>query len=88
MNKIKDLLRRKQTTYKLVFGNEMGKQVLSDLREFCFATKTTFDSDQYEMARREGRREVFMQIMNTMNIDYASYYTYDDRDSTQSELDI
>lgn len=87
MTNIKDHLRSKQTTYKLVFGNEMGKKVLSDLRDFCFATKSTFDSDPQEMARREGRREVFMQIMNIIKVDYASYYDYDDRDPVQDVLD-
>lgn len=47
-----------------------GERVLADLRSFCFADRTTiFDSDPIIMARREGRREVFVRIVNFLNLD-------------------
>lgn len=50
-----------------------GEQVLADLREFCFASRPTiFDKDPLVMARREGRREVFVRIVNYLNLDEAT----------------
>lgn len=66
--------------YNQVFQNEGGKEVLADLRKFCFATATTFDDNPYEMARREGRREVFMQITNLMKVKYEDFYDYETDD--------
>lgn len=50
-----------------------GEHVLADLRSFCFAGgKTVFDKDPLMMARREGRREVFMRLQNFLNLDEAT----------------
>lgn len=78
------MLGKKKNTYLKVFGNELGKEVLSDLRAFCYATKTTEKKgidqkvDPMQMAVLEGRRQVFMQIMNTMKVDYEDYYDYEE----------
>ena len=77
-------LKDKRMTYIRVFENEAGKEVLSDLRAFCFATKTTAVKgddkriDPYEMMRYEGRREVFLQIMNLLKVDFEEYYNYEE----------
>lgn len=77
-------LKQKRITYGKVFENELGKIVLADLRVFCHATKTTAAKDanqrldMYEVARLEGRREVFLQIMNTIKVDFDDYYNYED----------
>lgn len=70
-------LKDSQVLYNQVLGNEAGKQLLADLRVFCYGTKSTFDSCPYETARREGRREVFLQIMNTLKVDFSDYYDYE-----------
>ncbi len=70
----------KRITYNQVFGNPPGKEVLTDLRKFCFATQTTFDANPYEMARREGRREVFLQITTIMKVNFEDFYDYEDSD--------
>lgn len=50
--------------------SDPGERVLSDLRDFCHASDATiFDSDPLVMARREGRREVFMRMQNFLNLD-------------------
>lgn len=50
-----------------------GEVVLADLRGFCFADRSTiFDADPIVMARREGRREVFVRITNYLNLDEAA----------------
>lgn len=46
-----------------------GEAVLADLRDFCFAQKSTFHPDARVQAQREGRREVWLRIMNFLNLD-------------------
>ncbi len=46
-----------------------GEVLLAELREFAFVGRTTFDSDPLVMARREGRREVVLRILNYLNLD-------------------
>jgi len=51
----------------------VGEHVLADLREFCgLQSSTIFDTDPLIMARREGRREVAMRIINFLNLDEAT----------------
>lgn len=71
-------LKEKRLIYNNVFENEGGRQVLSDLRRFCFATKTPYSSDPIEMARNVGRQEVFHQIMTVMKVDFEEYFEFDD----------
>ena len=74
-------LKDKQTLYMQVFKTEAAKQVLADLRVFCCGTKTTFvKGDRDETLINEGRRQVFMQIMNTIKIDYEQFYDYNPED--------
>lgn len=47
------------------------QHVLADLRDFTFATRSTFDPDPLVMARREGRREVWLRLTNYLNLDEA-----------------
>ena len=51
--------------------------VLADLRKFCYFNTTTAQSngnhlDPLQMARMEGRREVFMRILMQLNTDEAA----------------
>ena len=78
-------LKGKKILYNQVLGNPAGAEVLSDLRVFCYATKSPFSDNELEMARRIGRQEVFMQIMNTMKIDFGEYYDYDPEDYFDGE---
>ena len=48
-----------------------GEVVIADLRDFGFVGRTTFHPDAQEMARREGRREVVVRILNYLNLDEA-----------------
>ena len=64
--------------YKQLFLGDHGalkrsaEQVLVDLRGFCHVDKPTiFSSDAVLMARREGRREVFVRITRMLNLDEA-----------------
>lgn len=46
-----------------------GEAVLADLRDFCFAQQSSFSTDAVVMARREGRREVWLRLMKFLNLD-------------------
>lgn len=48
-----------------------ANHVLADLRDFCFAEKTSFDPDPHIAARREGRRDVWLRIQRYLNLDEA-----------------
>ena len=48
--------------YEAAFSSPQGERVLSDLRIFCGATKSSFDSDPYQTAYNEGLRRVWLRI--------------------------
>lgn len=48
-----------------------AQHVLADLREFTFARTSAFDPDPIIMARRQGRRDVWLRISNYLNLDEA-----------------
>lgn len=64
--------RRLRNAYRQVFGGLQGEEVLADLARECFADgRTTFqpnDPDGRISAFAEGRRYVFLHIMNTLNL--------------------
>lgn len=64
----------KQTLYRQVLGNEGGRQLLTDLNAFCNGTQSHKTNDPMELMRLEGRREVFLQIMNMLKVNYEEYY--------------
>lgn len=76
-----DPLKDLQLAYRQALGNEKGRDVLEDLRAFCFATMTTGSGDYEDeisnerMREREGRRQVFMRIMTMLKIDVEDIYS-------------
>lgn len=69
-------LKDKQVMYKQVFGNPAGSEVIRDLNRMCYGTRSTMEGgvDQLELARREGRREVFLQIINMLKVDIETVF--------------
>lgn len=47
----------------------VGEHCLADLRDFCWAQKSSFDPDPLIMARRAGRRDVWLRITQALNLD-------------------
>lgn len=43
--------------------------VLADLRDYSFGAKSAFDPDPIIMARRQGRRDVWLRITQYLNLD-------------------
>jgi hypothetical protein len=54
--------------YKTVFNTDGAEQCLADLAVFCGAKKSSFSRDSLEMARAEGRREVWLRIQAQLNL--------------------
>lgn len=79
-----DELKHQQKVYKRVFGSEDGKEVLRDLTDFCYGLKTTANVESvtycpYTAARREGRREVLLQVTAMLEVQFSNLYQlYDD----------
>ena len=47
---------------------ENGKIILAHLRKLCGQDKSTFNSNALELARNEGKREIFLLIQNELNM--------------------
>lgn len=62
-------LKEKQNRYKRLFGSEDGKQVLEDLRAYCFVRNTTYSDHPHRMALNEGLRMAYLHIDNFINLD-------------------
>lgn len=61
--------KRRTTDYRTVFETPQGQRVLEDLVGFCCPHATSFRTDPLEMARNEGRREVWLHIHSILNLD-------------------
>ena len=58
-NKLKDLIK----FYKIVFGSDEGKSVISDLEKRCHYNVSTFSKDSTtETAFMEGQRSVLLFV--------------------------
>lgn len=72
VDKAKDILQQRQQAYVQTFAsdkNVYAKTVLEDLARFCKANETNFHPDPRVHAALEGRREVYLRIMNHLNLD-------------------
>lgn len=67
-DRIRALLRRRQTAYQTLFAGPVGELVLSDLAKFCRACTTTFHPDPRVAAQLDGRREVFLRIQKYLKL--------------------
>jgi hypothetical protein len=63
------LLRRRKADYRSI-----PEGVIADLAKFCRATKPTFHEDPRVHALLEGRREVFLRIMEHRNLPTEELY--------------
>jgi hypothetical protein len=76
VERVKDFIRSRQTAYLMVFRKEdkAVEMVLKDLAKFCRANKTCFHEDERIHANLEGRREVFLRIMEHINLTPDEYW--------------
>lgn len=59
--------------FRLTFGCPSGAIVLKDLAEFCRYNRTAFDPDPRVHAALEGRRDVFLRILEHMRLTPEQY---------------
>lgn len=86
LNKLKRIIFRRRQAYRALFqpGGQLSPAaeiVLADLRRFCRASVSTTvvsmvtqQVDPIASAQAEGRREVFLRIIQTLNISDADLY--------------
>ena len=76
IQQIKDYLRGRSAAYRRVFNKESqdAKIVLADLGRFCRAFQSTGHQDPYMAARLDGRREVWLRIMEHQNLSTDELY--------------
>ena len=54
--------------YIRLFETPNGVDVLADLKERCMAERRTFDSDPYKTAFNEGRRSIWLEILQMRDV--------------------
>lgn len=76
MAKTKEQTQQLQGVYKRLFtkDNPEAVQVLEDLARFCRANESCFHADVRIHANLEGRREVFLRIMENLQLTPDEYW--------------
>ncbi len=65
----------RRTAYRLVFGSPAGQEVMHDLSIFCRANETcVIPGDRDKSLVLEGRREVFLRIVQHLNLSHEQLY--------------
>ena len=72
----KDFFRSRQRAYQFVFKKDdvAVDAVLKDLAKFCRANKSCFHENERIHSNLEGRREVFLRIMEHLNLTPDEYW--------------
>ena len=66
---IKKQIAENQQLYHRVFDTNDGKLVLEDLKKRCFINHTTYNDSHGQMSFNEGRRSIYVHIINLLNKD-------------------
>ncbi len=59
----------KYKDYQRTFNSEQGQRVLYDLMNEHYFLRSSFDQNPYEMAFREGQKNVILRIMTILKLD-------------------
>lgn len=76
-----DFLAERRTDYIKTFSNPVAERVLADLASFCRAEQSCFHADPRVHAVLEGRREVYLRIMDHLKLDVDELLRRYDRPS-------
>ena len=75
-DRLRKYLRRRHIAYNLVFSPNIHVDiVLRDLAKFCRAHDSTFHKEDRAAALMEGRREVWLRIMENLNLTTEQIYS-------------
>lgn len=69
-----DFLRMRSRDYRLAFSSPPAQNVLIDLAKFCRANESCFDPDPRKHAILEGRREVWLRLINHIRLNPEQLY--------------
>lgn len=65
----------RQAAYKRLFADSPDQQqIIADLAQFCRGNVSTFHADARIHALMEGRREVYLRIMQHLDLDLESLW--------------
>lgn len=87
VERLKGLLFRRQHAYRRTFdpAAQSSREVLEDLAWFCKANETTFHKDPRVQAVLEGRREVWLRIVNHLALDQEALWELYQRGRLRNE---
>lgn len=76
--RVKAFLLNRKRAYIFTFDDkdESARAVLEDLKKFCRAESSTFDADPRIHALLEGRREVYLRIINHLQMNVDELFTH------------
>lgn len=81
---VMQFLSRRRTAYAKTFTGPYADEVLRDLAKFCRAHESTFNADPRVHAVLEGRREVWLRIIEQLQLtDDELYQRYAKKESNQ-----
>lgn len=69
IERVKAFLRQRQMAYRQVFAGPVAETVLADLAKFCRASESAFHVDPRVHALLEGRREVWLRIVQHLELE-------------------
>ena len=87
VERLKGLLFRRQHAYRKTFDREAAcaREVLEDLAWFCKANESTFHKDPRVQAILEGRREVWLRIVNHLALNQEALWELYQRGRLRNE---
>lgn len=68
VDKLRDLIVSRRQAYRALFRGPHRDKVLEDLAMFCRAHESTFHEDTRLAANLDGRREVWLRIVNHLRL--------------------
>lgn len=76
IDNLKKYFQRRAIAYQRVFDRQspFAQEVLKDLAKFCRAHDSTFHKDARVSILLEGRREVFLRIIENLNLTTEQLY--------------
>ena len=78
-----DFLTERKRAYQLSFTSPAGQSVIKDLVRYCAVKATTFSSaasNHERMILLEGRRQVYLRILQHLELDVEQLYKlYEDK---------
>lgn len=65
---IRNFIHRRRHVYRATFNGPLADEVLADLARFCRAYESTHATDARDAARLDGRREVWLRIIQHLQL--------------------